>query len=141
MRWGANRVRAPLDRNRVVRSPRPEGRPCFMDANEAQKQAAGIDAHIYISYNTYYKFLNSVRPLPIKKQKRWHDCLVDEHGTRTKLLYKNGNLFNYSVEHRSFVLVLPLEKPKEPEPPILPTSDAPQEPLPRDSIIDARFYN
>ena len=57
----------------------------------------------------YDDLINQVMALPEKKRTKWHATLTDKRGTRTKCIYKEGQLFNWSTLRRvhTWVLVMP----------------------------------
>eukprot|EP00961_Rhodomonas_salina_P190180 2565970-Rhodomonas_salina.1 len=68
---------------------------------------------IYIPDEQYNSFMDEVLKVPVKKRKNWKDCLEDKLGTKTKLIYKEGKLMNYSIPTKKFEEVIPQSKMEE----------------------------
>ena len=43
------------------------------------------------------KLLAEVEALPERKRKQWKSSLLDEQGARSRLIYRDGKLLNYSL--------------------------------------------
>lgn len=62
---------------------------------------------IIISDNIYDIFLQEVMKLPEKKRKQYKSTLTDKYGQKTKLIWKDGKLLNYSLIAKEYVEVKP----------------------------------
>ena len=65
-------------------------------------QAVGIGS------DGYDRCMKEIHALTAKKQKLWKSWLTDQHGQRTKLIYRDGKLLNYCIPRRAFVEVYPI---------------------------------
>ena len=82
---------------------------------------------IYIPDEQYNSLIDKVLKVPVKKRKNWKYLLCDKWGTKTKLIYKEGKLMNYSLFSQKFEEVVPQSKieemKKDPEIHFTPSSD------------------
>ena len=62
---------------------------------------------IVISNNEYDTFLQEVMKLPEKKRKHFKSTLTDKYGQKTKVIWKDGKLLNYSLIAKACVEVIP----------------------------------
>ena len=62
---------------------------------------------IVISNNEYDTFLQEVMKLPEKKRKHFKSTLTDKYGQKTKLIWKDGKLLNYSMIAKAYTGVIP----------------------------------
>ena len=59
------------------------------------------------SDDVYDTFLQQVMKLPEKKRKQFKSSLTDKYGQKTKLIWKDGKLLNYSLIAKEYVEVIP----------------------------------
>ena len=64
---------------------------------------------VCIPDNEYNNFMAEVRCLPRNKQHKWHGTLLDKNGTRTKCVFKDGEILNWSPSSRAWVVVKSIE--------------------------------
>ena len=62
---------------------------------------------IIVSDNEYDTFLQHVMKLPEKKRKQFKSSLTDKYGQKTKLIWKDGKLLNYSLIAKGYAEVIP----------------------------------
>ena len=62
---------------------------------------------VIISNNEYDTFLQEVMKLPEKKRKQFKSTLTDKYGQKTKLIWKDGKLLNYSLIAKGYAEVIP----------------------------------
>jgi hypothetical protein len=60
---------------------------------------------ITIPDDAHADLLRRVRALSPKRQRQWRSSLTDKWGTKTRLIYRDGQLLNYSLTTRSYWLV------------------------------------
>ena len=62
---------------------------------------------IIVSDNEYDTFLQHVMKLPEKKRKQFKSSLTDKYGQKTKVIWKDGKLLNYSLLAKAYAEVIP----------------------------------
>ena len=62
---------------------------------------------VAIDDNVYDQMLAEVEALPERKRKQWKSSLLDEQGARSRLIYRDGKLLNYSLIRHAFVEAVP----------------------------------
>ena len=58
----------------------------------------------------YEDKMKEVQTLPQRKQKQWKSHLLDKYGTKSRLIYRDGKLWNYSLFESQYVEVLPFDR-------------------------------
>jgi hypothetical protein len=61
---------------------------------EAYKEGKG---QTMVPDNIYDKMMAKIMALPVKKRHKWHDTLTDKWGTKTKCIYKEGQIYNWCI--------------------------------------------
>ena len=62
---------------------------------------------IIVSDNEYDTFLQEVTKLPEKKRKQFKSSITDKYGQKTKVIWKDGKLLNYSLLAKAYAEVIP----------------------------------
>ena len=57
----------------------------------------------------FVAWANEVASMDRKMQKRWKHLLVDKHGSKTRVIFRDGVFLNYSVSAKCYVPVGPIE--------------------------------
>ena len=56
---------------------------------------------ITITDQQYHVMITEIMMLPEKKRSKWHGTLTDKFGTRTKCIYKGGEIYNWCILKRT----------------------------------------
>ena len=76
--------------------------------------ATELDKMIIVADCFYDALLAKVMALSEKKRVKWHDnTLTDKHGTRTKCIFKDGQILNWSTLYHKWVIVKPFRFTQE----------------------------
>ena len=46
---------------------------------------------------TYERYMSEIMSLQPKKRKAWKQTLTDKHGIKTRCMYRDGKIYNYSL--------------------------------------------
>ena len=57
--------------------------------------------------DAYDSMLSEVLALPFRRRKNWKSVLLDNQGTKSRVIYCEGKLLNYSLIRHSFVEAVP----------------------------------
>ena len=66
------------------------------------------DLGVAISGDDYDHHMNLIKKMSPKKKNQYKSSLTDKWGQRTKLIFKDGDLLNYSILEKKFVRVEPM---------------------------------
>ena len=55
------------------------------------------EGEIQVPDLTYEQYMSEVMSLQPKKRKAWKQTLVDKNGTKTRCMYRDGKIYNYSL--------------------------------------------
>lgn len=88
-----------------VRHQRSHGNlnTCFYTSYTNETLQNTTMAEVLITDAHYDEFLAEVMALPPKKRKHYKSRLLDKHGQLTKVIYRDGQLMNYSIPMKQFV--------------------------------------
>ena len=64
--------------------------------------------HVLISDDDYDYHMNLIKKMSPKKRNQYKSHLSDKWGQRSKLIFKDGDLLNYSILEKKFVPVAPM---------------------------------
>lgn len=64
---------------------------------------------VMIEPTEYKEKMKEIESLPERKQKQWKSHLLDKRGTKSRLIYRNGKLWNYSLIASQYVEVRPFD--------------------------------
>lgn len=64
---------------------------------------------VFIDPIEYKEKMEEVQALPRRKQRQWKSHLRDKYGTLSRLIYRDGKLWNYSLLASQYVEVLPFD--------------------------------
>ena len=67
------------------------------------------DIAVLVDPTEYNEKLKEVEMLPSRKQKQWKSYMMDKYGTKSRLIYRDGKLWNYSLFSNKFVEVRPFK--------------------------------
>ena len=62
---------------------------------------------IAVPDTVYDAFMVEVMALPQKKRNKWHNSLTDKWGTRTKCVFRDGQILNWSMRGSHWAIVVP----------------------------------
>ena len=65
---------------------------------EAYEQGKG---QTIVPDNIYDGMMAKIMALPEKKRHKWHHTLTDKWGTKTKCIYKDGQIYNWCILKRA----------------------------------------
>ena len=77
------------------------------------KQTIMVTEDLYritVTDQEYDRMMASVMALSEKKRAKWHDTLTDTCGTRTKCIYRDGEILNWSILGHTWAIVKPLRE-------------------------------
>ena len=63
---------------------------------------------VLISDDDYDHHMNLIKKMSPKKRNQYKSFLADKWGQRSKLIFKDGDLLNYSILEKKFVRVAPM---------------------------------
>ena len=63
---------------------------------------------VMISDDDYDHHMNLIKKMSPKKRNQYKSFLADKWGQRSKLIFKDGDLLNYSILEKKFVRVAPM---------------------------------